>query len=161
MQPAWGGLLDLLFSIIVNIAITFHYIIHVICFSGLRCLDISVPGWGKCWGLSWNPQWTFRVLNMNTQVRFICRHIDDKKVVVFHALFYLIANSYFYFILACSFFSLDVLLCHDDELEGRRIAFILYLVPPWQSSDGGTLDLYATDSEFSTVCVWTCVFVHF
>ncbi|XP_044050923.1 prolyl 3-hydroxylase OGFOD1 [Siniperca chuatsi] len=42
----------------------------------------------------------------------------------------------------------DVLLCHDDELEGRRVAFILYLVPPWQSSDGGTLDLYSTDSTF-------------
>ncbi|XP_072236590.1 prolyl 3-hydroxylase OGFOD1 [Leuresthes tenuis] len=42
----------------------------------------------------------------------------------------------------------DVLLCHDDELEGRRVAFILYLVPPWQSSDGGTLDLYTTDSNF-------------
>lgn len=47
---------------------------------------------------------------------------------------------------------LDVLLCHDDELEGRRVAFILYLVPPWQSSDGGTLDLYSTDSECLT-CV--------
>lgn len=43
---------------------------------------------------------------------------------------------------------LDVLLCHDDELEGRRVAFILYLVPPWQRSDGGTLDLYSTDGEF-------------
>ncbi|XP_028257624.1 prolyl 3-hydroxylase OGFOD1 [Parambassis ranga] len=42
----------------------------------------------------------------------------------------------------------DVLLCHDDELEGRRIAFILYLVPPWESSDGGTLDLYTTDSNY-------------
>ncbi|XP_034738717.1 prolyl 3-hydroxylase OGFOD1 isoform X2 [Etheostoma cragini] len=42
----------------------------------------------------------------------------------------------------------DVLLCHDDELEGRRVAFILYLVPPWQISDGGTLDLYTTDSHF-------------
>ncbi|XP_022072467.1 prolyl 3-hydroxylase OGFOD1 [Acanthochromis polyacanthus] len=42
----------------------------------------------------------------------------------------------------------DVLLCHDDELEGRRVAFILYLVPPWQSSDGGALDLYTTDSNF-------------
>ncbi|XP_071381307.1 prolyl 3-hydroxylase OGFOD1 isoform X1 [Centroberyx affinis] len=42
----------------------------------------------------------------------------------------------------------DVLLCHDDELEGRRVAFILYLVPPWQSSDGGTLDLFTTDSHF-------------
>ncbi|CAF99561.1 unnamed protein product, partial [Tetraodon nigroviridis] len=42
----------------------------------------------------------------------------------------------------------DVLLCHDDELEGRRVAFILYLVPPWRSSDGGTLDLYSTDGHF-------------
>lgn len=40
----------------------------------------------------------------------------------------------------------DVLLCHDDELEGRRIAYILYLVPPWEASDGGTLDLFDTDS---------------
>ena len=51
----------------------------------------------------------------------------------------------------------DVLLCHDDELEGRRVAFILYLVPPWQSSDGGTLDLYTTDSECPTVCVFISV----
>uniref|UniRef100_T1JIB2 Prolyl 4-hydroxylase alpha subunit domain-containing protein n=1 Tax=Strigamia maritima TaxID=126957 RepID=T1JIB2_STRMM len=36
----------------------------------------------------------------------------------------------------------DVLLCHDDELEGRRIAFILYLVPDWCKKDGGTLDLF-------------------
>uniref|UniRef100_A0A8C0UZ30 2-oxoglutarate and iron dependent oxygenase domain containing 1 n=1 Tax=Cyanistes caeruleus TaxID=156563 RepID=A0A8C0UZ30_CYACU len=42
----------------------------------------------------------------------------------------------------------DVLLCHDDELEGRSIAFILYLVPPWEKSDGGTLDLYSTDEHF-------------
>ncbi|XP_027571866.1 prolyl 3-hydroxylase OGFOD1 isoform X1 [Pipra filicauda] len=41
----------------------------------------------------------------------------------------------------------DVLLCHDDELEGRRIAFILYLVPAWESSDGGTLDLFSTDEH--------------
>lgn len=41
----------------------------------------------------------------------------------------------------------DVLLCHDDELEGRRIAFILYLVPPWEKSDGGTLDLYSADGK--------------
>ncbi|NXJ12702.1 OGFD1 hydroxylase, partial [Odontophorus gujanensis] len=44
--------------------------------------------------------------------------------------------------------STDVLLCHDDELEGRRIAFILYLVPPWEKSDGGTLDLFSTDDHF-------------
>lgn len=41
----------------------------------------------------------------------------------------------------------DALLCHDDELEGRRIAFILYLVPPWDSSLGGTLDLYSVDGK--------------
>uniref|UniRef100_A0A5F9CY26 2-oxoglutarate and iron dependent oxygenase domain containing 1 n=1 Tax=Oryctolagus cuniculus TaxID=9986 RepID=A0A5F9CY26_RABIT len=42
----------------------------------------------------------------------------------------------------------DALLCHDDELEGRRIAFILYLVPLWDRSLGGTLDLYNTDEHF-------------
>ncbi|KAF4082779.1 hypothetical protein AMELA_G00131490 [Ameiurus melas] len=47
----------------------------------------------------------------------------------------------------------DVLLCHDDELEGRRVAFILYLVPPWDSSDGGTLDLYNTDEHYEPVSV--------
>ena len=41
----------------------------------------------------------------------------------------------------------DALLCHDDELEGRRIAFILYLVPPWDGSLGGTLDLYDVDGK--------------
>uniref|UniRef100_A0A674CGI7 2-oxoglutarate and iron-dependent oxygenase domain containing 1 n=1 Tax=Salmo trutta TaxID=8032 RepID=A0A674CGI7_SALTR len=48
----------------------------------------------------------------------------------------------------------DVLLCHDDELEGRRVAFILYLVPPWESSDGGTLDLFSTDGKYW--CVLWC-----
>ncbi|XP_053094078.1 prolyl 3-hydroxylase OGFOD1 [Pangasianodon hypophthalmus] len=47
----------------------------------------------------------------------------------------------------------DVLLCHDDELEGRRIAFILYLVPPWDLSDGGTLDLYSTDEHYEPVSI--------
>ena len=35
------------------------------------------------------------------------------------------------------------LLCHDDELQGRRIAYILYLVPDdWNDADGGQLDLF-------------------
>ncbi|XP_048403128.2 prolyl 3-hydroxylase OGFOD1 isoform X1 [Stegostoma tigrinum] len=42
----------------------------------------------------------------------------------------------------------DVLLCHDDELEGRRIAFILYLVPEWGTRDGGILDLYGADDHY-------------
>nr|CAH0107368.1 unnamed protein product [Daphnia galeata] len=42
----------------------------------------------------------------------------------------------------------DVLLCHDDELEGRRIAYILYLVDEdWTSADGGNLDLYTVDER--------------
>ncbi|RDD46140.1 Prolyl 3-hydroxylase OGFOD1 [Trichoplax sp. H2] len=41
----------------------------------------------------------------------------------------------------------DVLLCHDDELERRRIAFIYYLVPEWSSEDGGTLDLFSIDDN--------------
>ena len=36
----------------------------------------------------------------------------------------------------------DHLLCHDDELEGRRIAFIMYFVKDWTEADGGTLDLF-------------------
>ncbi|XP_056612992.1 prolyl 3-hydroxylase OGFOD1 [Triplophysa dalaica] len=47
----------------------------------------------------------------------------------------------------------DVLLCHDDELEGRRVAFILYLVPPWEVKDGGTLDLFSTDEHCQPVSV--------
>lgn len=41
----------------------------------------------------------------------------------------------------------DVLLCHDDELEERRIAFILYLVPAWKEDDGGALQLYDCDAK--------------
>ena len=38
------------------------------------------------------------------------------------------------------------LLCHDDELSGRRIASILYLVPKdWSAADGGALDLFDVD----------------
>ncbi|ODM97004.1 Prolyl 3-hydroxylase OGFOD1 [Orchesella cincta] len=40
----------------------------------------------------------------------------------------------------------DFLLCHDDELDSRRIAFIWYLSEEWSEDFGGTLDLYsATD----------------
>ncbi|XP_062869024.1 prolyl 3-hydroxylase OGFOD1 [Trichomycterus rosablanca] len=47
----------------------------------------------------------------------------------------------------------DVLLCHDDELEGRRVAFIFYLLPSWDMSDGGTLDLFSTDEHYQPVSV--------
>jgi len=40
----------------------------------------------------------------------------------------------------------DTLLCHDDELEGRRIAFILYL-SEWEPSNGGSLDLFSVDDR--------------
>lgn len=41
----------------------------------------------------------------------------------------------------------DVLLCHDDRLEERRIAFILYLVDNWDKSYGGLLDLFDRDGK--------------
>lgn len=42
----------------------------------------------------------------------------------------------------------DTLLCHDDELEDRRIAFIYYLVPEnWTEQDGGGLDLFNVDEN--------------
>ncbi|XP_063977966.1 prolyl 3-hydroxylase OGFOD1-like [Diachasmimorpha longicaudata] len=40
----------------------------------------------------------------------------------------------------------DYLLCHDDHLGDRRIAFILYLSKDWDAEDGGSLDLFDTDS---------------
>lgn len=53
--------------------------------------------------------------------------------ILFHAQFY---------------YCIDVLLCHDDELEGRRIAYILYLVDEdWSESDGGSLDLFSIDNR--------------
>ncbi|XP_011301069.1 prolyl 3-hydroxylase OGFOD1-like [Fopius arisanus] len=41
----------------------------------------------------------------------------------------------------------DHLLCHEDNLGDRRIAFILYLSESWTAEDGGTLDLFSTDSH--------------
>eukprot|EP01135_Chromosphaera_perkinsii_P005502 Nk52_evm51s352 gene=Nk52_evmTU51s352 len=44
------------------------------------------------------------------------------------------------------------LLCHDDELEGRRIAFILYLVDPeWSRQDGGCLNIFGVDKNCEPV----------
>ncbi|KAL7630368.1 UNVERIFIED_CONTAM: hypothetical protein RMT77_019476 [Armadillidium vulgare] len=47
----------------------------------------------------------------------------------------------------------DVLLCHDDELEGRRIAFVLYLVSDWKKSYGGSLDLFTVDEYNRPYCI--------
>ncbi|XP_052776787.1 prolyl 3-hydroxylase OGFOD1-like [Mya arenaria] len=41
----------------------------------------------------------------------------------------------------------DTLLCHDDELEGRRIAYIYYIVNDWAEADGGALDLFSVDEN--------------
>ncbi|KAL0485386.1 prolyl 3-hydroxylase [Acrasis kona] len=42
----------------------------------------------------------------------------------------------------------NYLLCHDDELEGRRIAYIIYMVPrDWSKEDGGSLDLFNVDDN--------------
>ena len=47
----------------------------------------------------------------------------------------------------------DRLLCHDDELEGRRIAFILYMVPKeWDEDDAGHLDLFNVDEKTKQPC---------
>ena len=47
----------------------------------------------------------------------------------------------------------DYLLCHDDKLEGRKIAFIFYLVDSdWDcSQSGGSLNLFASDKHFQPV----------
>jgi Rps23 Pro-64 3,4-dihydroxylase Tpa1-like proline 4-hydroxylase len=47
----------------------------------------------------------------------------------------------------------DTLLCHDDDLEERRIAFIYYLTPDgddgWTAEDGGQLDLFDCSGKFN------------
>lgn len=45
------------------------------------------------------------------------------------------------------YYDTDYLLCHDDNLGDRRIAFILYLSKNWTAEDGGTLDLFDTDDN--------------
>lgn len=45
------------------------------------------------------------------------------------------------------YYDTDYLLCHDDNLGDRRIAFILYLSKDWSAEDGGTLDLFSTDEN--------------
>lgn len=48
--------------------------------------------------------------------------------------------------LSCSKYEYtDILLCHDDELDTRRVAFALYLTPSWSTEDGGLLDLFDMD----------------
>lgn len=50
--------------------------------------------------------------------------------------------------MSCSmYFDTDHLLCHDDNLEDRRIAFILYIMDDWSVEDGGALDLFDTDED--------------
>lgn len=44
-----------------------------------------------------------------------------------------------------SYYDTDYLLCHDDHLEDRKIAFILYLTDEWSVEDGGALQLLDTD----------------
>ena len=41
----------------------------------------------------------------------------------------------------------DYLLCHDDNMGDRRIAFVLYLSKNWTPEDGGALDLFDTDDH--------------
>ena len=41
----------------------------------------------------------------------------------------------------------DYLLCHDDNMGDRRIAFVLYLSDNWEAADGGALDLFDIDEN--------------
>ncbi|XP_003400255.1 prolyl 3-hydroxylase OGFOD1 [Bombus terrestris] len=45
------------------------------------------------------------------------------------------------------YYDTDYLLCHDDNMGDRRIAFILYLSKNWSEKDGGALDLFDTDKN--------------
>ncbi|XP_072767047.1 prolyl 3-hydroxylase OGFOD1 [Anoplolepis gracilipes] len=47
------------------------------------------------------------------------------------------------------YYETDYLLCHDDNMYDRRIAYILYLSKGWTEEDGGALDLFDTDQQGS------------
>ncbi|XP_046743002.1 prolyl 3-hydroxylase OGFOD1 [Diprion similis] len=47
----------------------------------------------------------------------------------------------------------DYLLCHDDNMRDRRIAFILYLSENWTAQDGGSLDIFDTDENGQPKCI--------
>lgn len=41
----------------------------------------------------------------------------------------------------------DYLLCHDDCVDDRSVAFIYYLNYDWLDDWGGTLDIYSVDKN--------------
>ncbi|XP_012270261.1 prolyl 3-hydroxylase OGFOD1 [Orussus abietinus] len=43
----------------------------------------------------------------------------------------------------------DYLLCHDDNMGDRRIAYVLYLTKNWLPKDGGALELFNKDKDGS------------
>ena len=46
----------------------------------------------------------------------------------------------------------DYLLCHDDKVQGRKIAFIINLSKDWTEKDGGQLELFnSKNNEPTTV----------
>ncbi|MCP9261822.1 2-oxoglutarate and iron-dependent oxygenase domain-containing protein 1 [Dirofilaria immitis] len=47
----------------------------------------------------------------------------------------------------------DLLLPHDDQCEGRKFAFTLYLTPDWEETDGGQLLLYNCDDNNNPISV--------
>lgn len=49
--------------------------------------------------------------------------------------------------------STDYLLPHDDELEGRKIAYILYLSKDFKQKDGGSLIIYNSKNNKPTTLV--------
>ncbi|EFO17959.2 hypothetical protein LOAG_10540 [Loa loa] len=47
----------------------------------------------------------------------------------------------------------DLLLPHDDQCEGRKFAFTLYLTPDWKETDGGQLLLYDCDDNNDPISI--------
>lgn len=52
---------------------------------------------------------------------------------------------------------LDYLLCHDDRVDDRSVAFIYYLNYDWLNEWGGTLDLYSVDEQYNAKEIVQCI----
>lgn len=88
----------------------------------------------------------FKQLTSNTLIKQFHDTFKSKKIL---SLFSTITNEQYSDIdmHAMKFEYTNYLLCHDDLVEGRKTAFVLYLNEDWKKEDGGTLDLFDAKPE--------------
>ena len=57
-------------------------------------------------------------------------------------------SSFVFDLFAARYSGGDFLLCHDDRLSNRRIAFVYNLTENWLPEEGGALEILETDGQY-------------